>query len=540
MSIDVNKLVLKHNEGSTGLIDVTSNVLWRVTIPSDAADWLSASITKGLNSQSVEFTTLEENTTNVSRRVNVTFTGNNQTFTVLVIQAFEFYPVSTVTANIVDNNAVVEWTAPESLTSETANYMVYRLKAGQPEDEWIKLTENITELTYTDEDWSSLSWGEYQYAVKVVYEEDLESDAVFSNTVGKDMYIDCQIIISTNSGLPITAAKLSIWSIEDPENVFVSTINSNTANVPCYKRGYYIFKIEVYGYEIYTEYLGITDDGIQNVELIEIKYPVKEVIASIVDNHVVVEWEEGSLMNNFSSFEFQKTTDYPAYNVYRITKGQSEDELKLIAENITETQYVDTDWITLSPACRYQYAIKSVFGSGLSEAVLSNELYLAGYKVTVVAEEGGAVEIIGYENTSALVIEGLSVTVKAIANEKYDFLYWTIDGNTVEGAGTEYQFTVTEDVTLIAHFKTSRINKIEVEQFTIHPNPTSDILTVTRSTTSKSQIEIYTSAGLLVLTQSIENNETETNINVSALVSGAYMIKLIDEFSNSTQRFVKK
>ena len=61
------------------------------------------------------------------------------------------------------------------------------------------------------------------------------------------------------------------------------------------------------------------------------------------------------------------------HNIYRLTPGQSEDVWSLLAENVTESAYTDETWATLATG-NYQFAVKSKFGSGISEAVFSNEL----------------------------------------------------------------------------------------------------------------------------------------------------------------------
>jgi len=80
-------LALAQATGSTGTVTVTSNVLWRVTIPEGATSWLSASITKGLNDGTVILTALSENASGTDRIAHVTITGNNETFIVTVTQS---------------------------------------------------------------------------------------------------------------------------------------------------------------------------------------------------------------------------------------------------------------------------------------------------------------------------------------------------------------------------------------------------------------------------------------------------------------------
>ncbi|MCL2247062.1 MAG: M6 family metalloprotease domain-containing protein [Lentimicrobiaceae bacterium] len=85
-SINKTELLLPITAGAIGTVTVNSNVLWRITIPAGATNWLSVSKAKGLNNGTVIFTALTENTAEEPRVANVSFTGNGQTYYVNVIQ----------------------------------------------------------------------------------------------------------------------------------------------------------------------------------------------------------------------------------------------------------------------------------------------------------------------------------------------------------------------------------------------------------------------------------------------------------------------
>jgi len=94
------------------------------------------------------------------------------------------------------------------------------------------------------------------------------------------------------------------------------------------------------------------------------------------------------------------------------------------------------------------------------------------------------------------------------------------------------------DIVLIANFDNVGINGKEVFQFTIYPNPAIDVLKLIRSTTDNAKIEIYTSDGALIKTQSLETNETTAEIDVSSFPTGVYLIRLIEGQNDAVQRFV--
>jgi len=134
---------------------------------------------------------------------------------------------------------------------------------------------------------------------------------------------------------------------------------------------------------------------------------------------------------------------------------------------------------------------------------------------------------------------GTEIALSVTENNGWEFEYWTlnVDGEPPYNSvcdEIEYTFTVTENVDVYAIFKDiSSISKNSTDQFTLYPNPVKDVLTVVSNTRSKATVEIFNAIGILVKTIEI-NGQTE--INVSTLPSGIYMIQL----NGQTNRFVKK
>jgi hypothetical protein len=134
---------------------------------------------------------------------------------------------------------------------------------------------------------------------------------------------------------------------------------------------------------------------------------------------------------------------------------------------------------------------------------------------------------------------GTTVSVAAVANTDYLFTNWT-NGSTIVSTEETYSFTATENVDLAANFiKDVGINKMEtIAGFTIYPNPANDQIKVVRLTAENAKIDIYNNIGALI--QSLEVNEIETTINISALTSGAYLIKITDKQNSHIQRLLKE
>ena len=105
----------------------------------------------------------------------------------------------------------------------------------------------------------------------------------------------------------------------------------------------------------------------------------------------------------------------------------------------------------------------AIYNSTIQVYYLSAEEYVApvvNHTITVFANPAEAGTVTGggeFEETD-------EITVKAVANEGYEFVNWT-EGETVVSTNAEYTFTVTADVALVANFKESEpvIEWIEME-----------------------------------------------------------------------------
>jgi len=144
--------------------------------------------------------------------------------------------------------------------------------------------------------------------------------------------------------------------------------------------------------------------------------------------------------------------------------------------------------------------------------------------------EGGIVEGTG---TFAY---GAEVTVKAVLNEGYTFLYWTENGLVVS-YNQNYTFVVNSSRTLVANVQ----NTVGVEEhaisFDLYPNPVSDKLTI-EATEAIDHVEVFSITGAMVFSQ--KNCAEKVEINTSDLPAGAYVIRMTTQNTTEVRRFVKK
>lgn len=96
--------------------------------------------------------------------------------------------------------------------------------------------------------------------------------------------------------------------------------------------------------------------------------------------------------------------------------------------------------------------------------------------------------------------------------------------NALPAANTMYRFAL----------NSLAIADQEKVQFSMFPNPTTDVLNLTFETEVDKPYSVYDVLGREVLKGSIENN-SETQINVSSLQQGTYILRI----AGSTQKFVK-
>ncbi|MCL2072977.1 MAG: T9SS type A sorting domain-containing protein [Marinilabiliaceae bacterium] len=133
------------------------------------------------------------------------------------------------------------------------------------------------------------------------------------------------------------------------------------------------------------------------------------------------------------------------------------------------------------------------------------------------------------------------VMFTAMPDEGYRVKEWIYNGEAVEGNKTT-QFIVeslAEFVTLSVEFEEDvSINRQQISDVNIYPNPVGDKLRIVQKTANKAKIEIFTLSGILL--KSLEVNQQTTELDVSDLIQGVYLIKIINGETESVLRFVKE
>ncbi len=116
---------------------------------------------------------------------------------------------------------------------------------------------------------------------------------------------------------------------------------------------------------------------------------------------------------------------------------------------------------------------------------------------------------------------GANLTIKAIPEPGYQFLYWTNETDEIESTNPNYNFSVMGDRSFTAHFDDiSNISTENNKEINVYPNPFNDNLFIT-NIESVNKITITTITGQIIAEyQNIHDNQ----INTSMLTNGFYLI----------------
>jgi hypothetical protein len=205
-----------------------------------------------------------------------------------------------------------------------------------------------------------------------------------------------------------------------------------------------------------------------------------------------------------------------------------------VATDVITTEYTIPD---LTIGNTYILGVQSVYGSEVSEIITTSITVQQTYTVTftvVDAEnnpvEGATIVIDG----EILITNASGVTTIDLVNGNYD--YTVSKSGYADLAGS---LVVNDAAQTIGVNMTTGVNKLAASFVRLYPNPVESSLTIERGNSDEVTIELYNVSGTLIGT--IKADNVTTTINVGALNSGSYFVRIIgNDGAPTVHRFIKK
>ncbi len=188
-------------------------------------------------------------------------------------------------------------------------YKVYRLVEGTQNDpsQWTLLNDNVTELTYADNDWAGLDNDWYRYAVKAVYSDDQEAEAAFSNLLDKGLKTAVTIEVTTNTTDNSEGAKVMLSNTSNYDYTYIGFVSNADGTIVFddVMKGTYNITIELEGYtSIFDQGVDFSteDTYSKSYELIEALTKPSNLEVT-VDDEVVFYWNvTQTISESFESY----------------------------------------------------------------------------------------------------------------------------------------------------------------------------------------------------------------------------------------------
>ncbi len=170
----------------------------------------------------------------------------------------------------------------------------------------------------------------------------------------------------------------------------------------------------------------------------------------------------------------------------------------------------------------------SVVNSDVNEEVT---LSLTTYNVTFTinsgtdAVAGATVSLNGY-GTATSDASGIATFTNVLPANNIAYTVSAPNYDDASGTVSVVDSDVSEDVQLAK--TTTGFDELGDYSINVYPNPTTDILTITQPAGSPlARIEFYTTSGLRVKVEDLQNNSEKITLNVYDLVIGSYILKCI-------------
>ena len=158
---------------------------------------------------------------------------------------------------------------------------------------------------------------------------------------------------------------------------------------------------------------------------------------------------------------------------------------------------------------------------------------LKSFKITAVADPADGATIIG----AGVYNYGEQATLTVEPKLHYTFINWTENGEIIDTIPT-ITIEVMENHTITANlYYFDGTVEQDAKTITVYPNPVDNTIFI-EADKSVNHVEIYNLTGMMMFSQEYDSEKVE--IEVSALQSGVYFIKMTFGNAIETRRFIKK
>ncbi len=187
-------------------------------------------------------------------------------------------------------------------------FAVYRMLLGEEDtpENWTLVNYDVADTTYTDTDWADVDTNIYQYAVRAIYTNGIESEATVSDWLAKDYYTTCTVTVNSATGDPLDGTVINLTcQSADPDGVYpeyeqVLEDGATSAYFPMVWRGIYDVTVVLEGAEPIQEVHDINNPAEITVTLTELTPPVSGIDATVTDNDVTLMWRTPSASSEFN------------------------------------------------------------------------------------------------------------------------------------------------------------------------------------------------------------------------------------------------
>lgn len=549
------------NVDEEAMVEVNANIKWRVTVtPSEASSWIDMSKVSGLNTGTFTVKTVEINTTGVERTATLNFTGNNTTIEIEVTQQacdgilitpteLEFNADGTA----IDGNKINIVAADAWTLSSSAAWVHTTPASGNGITEITVSCDANTAATRTATLTFNVGGEDMPTTVQItqntpIYNIVLTANLAKGGTVegGGNYELNEEVTINA---IENTGYHFVNWTENDTEvsanATYTFTATSNRTLVANFEINSYTVTLSTNPEGAGTVTGGGTFEHDQNVSI----------SATAQGEYKFLNWKENNeVISSSSSYSFTAAADRELVATFELrtysttfrTRNSTQESIQgatifINGETLT-TGTIGTATINLSNGTYNSTIEKEGYATVIQQVVVSssaqtiNITMREGYNVTLsVSEEHGN----PLEGATITIDESLELTTDAegkavvvLQSGDYTYIvekggYSTVNGNfTVENGDAEFTIQLLD------------INETSISEVLVYPNPAENHLIITRSSTSNMQVEIYNVNGVVLQTTEMTDNTKE--VDISALTTGIYFIRLTDNENSVTKRFIKK